>query len=445
MIRNVHLITFGCQMNKLDSDLILQALEDAGHRVVDSIDEADTVLYNTCSVRDQAENRVLSAVGAVSPRKLDNPRFLIGIMGCMAQRRGGELQKRYPQIDLIIGTGQFHRIAEYLEMAEAGPVIAVDELALARDDELPEHNRVTGVQAFVAVMRGCNNYCTYCIVPYVRGREESRELTPILKEVQRMVAGGAREITLLGQSIDGYGRDLSPPLSLHRLLEEVHAIEGVLRLRFVTAHPRNITEELFHTMARLPRVCRHLHMPAQSGSNRILTAMNRRYTREEYIRLLESGRRIMPDLAFSADFIVGFPGEEEEDFAATLDLVKSAQFQNIFAFRYSPRPGTRSEEALADNVPQEVKEDRLAALLAAQQEVNRERNEALCRDRTVVSVLVEGVSKKDKSRMMGRTPQSGIVIFPAPPESVDQRALIGSEVSVRLTDCTPLTLFGKPV
>lgn len=442
MARAIHLVTFGCQMNKLDSELVAGALATAGHRMVASAEEADTVLFNTCSVRNQAENRVLSHIGQLKERKRKESGLLIGVLGCMAQRLGADLLRQAPGTDLVVGTRQFPHIAELLAQAESGPVVATDEVPLATEGALPQHRHRGGPNAWVAVMRGCNNFCAYCIVPHVRGREESRPLEAVVDEVGALVAAGAVEITLLGQSIDKYGQDLTPRRSLTDLLVAVDAVPGLARLRFVTAHPRAVTAELFETMAALPSVCEHLHMPAQSGSDAILQAMNRGYTRAAYEATLAAGHARIPDLAVASDFIVGFPGENEQDFAETLDLVQTARFQTLFAFRYSPRPGTQAATR-PDNVPREAKEERLQALLQAQEGISQERNQALIGTRT--TVLVEGLSKRDSANLAGRNRQNALVMIPAPPDPAAQQALVGREVEVVLSQATPLTLFGTLV
>ena len=434
-MRSIHIVTYGCQMNKLDSELVAHIPTAAGHELVDSPAEADTVLFMTCSVRDQAENRVLSAIGSLRRRAEHEAGFIVGVLGCMAQRLGEELLRRAPGVRLVCGTRQFQRIAELLADAERGPVVAIEEDAGGAD--LPERHFAGGIQAFVAVMRGCNNYCSYCIVPSVRGREESVPPDRVMDEVRRVTERGAVEVTLLGQSIDKYGLDLEPRESLFRLYERVHETPGLVRLRFLTAHPKNITQELFETMARLPKVCEHLHMPAQSGSDAILSAMNRRYTRAQYDGLLALGRRIVPGLAFTSDFIVGYPGETDADFEATLELVSTAEFSNIYAFRYSPRPGAKSA-GLADDVPQAVKEERLARLLAAQEIVSRRRNAALVG--SVQEVLAEGVSRRDARNWTGRTRSNGIVAFGVP-EGLNVSP--GQLLRVTVTDATPLTLLGQ--
>lgn len=443
--RIIHVITFGCQMNKFDSELFSQSLEDAGHTLTENIEEADTVLFNTCSVRDQAENRVLSAIGMLKEKKQNNPNFKIGVMGCMAQRWGKNLPDKYNDVDLVIGTREFHRIAELLEECENNTVVATRELTLAESGILPENRHTkSGFSAYIAVMRGCNNFCTYCIVPYVRGREESRNKTEIIHEAQRAVDEGAIEITLLGQNVCAYGKEFTPSVYITELLQEIGNINGIKRLRFISSHPKDIKEDLFTAMRDIKPVCEILQVSAQSGSNPVLKAMNRQYTRERYDEIISMGKSIVPDIAFSSDFIVGFPGETEEDFLQTLDLVKQTEYLNIFAFRYSPRPGTKAE-ALDDDVPQQEKENRLQALLKAQEEVNNHRNNAFVAEGKIQSVLVEGISKKDGSKLTGRNRHGGIVVFDAPKDIKSAQEYIGKEIDIKIVSSTTLTLFGELV
>jgi tRNA-2-methylthio-N6-dimethylallyladenosine synthase len=433
--------TFGCQMNKLDSELVAEALAGAGHTLTADEAEADAVLFNTCSVRDHAEQRVLSRLAQLRARKERRPDLLVGVMGCMAQRLAEELLAKEPTLDLVCGTRAFPRIARLLEEAKTGPVVAVDETPLAAPGALAPHGRPlhAGPQGFVSVMRGCDNVCSYCIVPHVRGREESRPVRAVTEEVRALTDRGATEVTLLGQNIDAYGRDLGTDLAA--LLRAVHANEALLRIRFVTSHPKDITGELVRTVAELPRVAPHFHMPAQSGSTRVLRAMRRGYTREQYDGKLDLIHRHAPGALVASDFIVGFPGETEADFAATLDLVERAQFQNSYVFKYSPRPGTPAA-ALADDVPAEEKKRRNLALLAAQEAVGRARAEAL--RGSLQEILVEGVSPRDAGRLIGRTGTNLICVFDAPPEP-EASALAGRLVMLEITGGTPLTLFGRRV
>jgi len=442
MARRIYLRTFGCQMNRLDTELVAGALRRAGHELVADEGAADTVLLNTCAVRDQAENRVRSALGLLRERKRTEPDLVIGVLGCMAQRSGASLRRWCPEIDLVAGPGMVDRIDELLAAAQTGPVVATDARAPEGLCGLSAARSPRGPQAFVAAMRGCDNFCAYCVVPYVRGRARSRPLADILAEMRALLDRGVREVTLLGQSIDAWGRDLRPRQGLVDLVRAAGAVDGLARLRFLTAHPRNVDRDLFAAMAEAPAVCEHLHMPAQSGADPVLRAMGRGYTRAAYDKRLAWGRELVPGMAFSSDFVVGFPGETEAQFCDTLALVERARFQNIFAFRYSPRPGTAAARR-PDDVPHEAKEGRLQALLSAQEAVSRARNTAL--HGTVQTVLVEGPSARDPHNLTGRTRHNAVAVFPAPADPVRRAALTGREVTLRITGSTPLTLFGEPV
>ncbi len=450
-MRKIHIVTFGCQMNKLDSELAAEALADAGHTVVDREQDADTVVFNTCSVRDHAEQRVLSRLAQLRPRREADADFRLGIMGCFAERDGAELLQKLPYLDFALGTRQFPRLPEVLAGLDAGAPAEPRKktrrqagLFGAADADAPgignRHPRARheGMQGFVSVMRGCDNRCSYCIVPDVRGGEISRAPAEIAAEVRSLALAGAREITLLGQNIDAYGkRDGSSLAALLRLIDrEAPPETGLLRIRFVTSHPRDITRELVETVAALPRVCRHFHMPAQSGADPVLAAMRRGYTRADYDGKLAMIRDILPDADIASDFIVGFPGETEADYLATRALVAAADFQNSFIFKYSPRPGTPSAETMEDTVPPEEKKRRNNDLLAVQNGVSRRRGAAMPGKR--VEVLVEGPSPRDPRRWTGRTAGNMICVFPEPPDGSDWA---GKLVRCTVTSATPLALY----
>jgi tRNA-2-methylthio-N6-dimethylallyladenosine synthase len=425
-------------MNKLDSELVAEALVAAGHEIVADEAEANAILFNTCSVRDHAEQRVLSRIAHLRARKKAEPDLRLGVMGCMAQRLARELFDKAPHLDLVCGTRKFPQIAELLEQSFAGPVLAVEEESLTAPGTLDAHGRslFSGIQAYISIMRGCNNFCTYCIVPYVRGREESRPIAAVVGEARALVSRGAKEITLLGQNVDAYGKDIGS--SLAELLREVDKVEDFVRMRFVTSHPKDITEELVKTVAALPRVCNHFHMPAQSGSTKMLKAMNRGYTREEYDRRLEIIAKHCPGALVTSDFIVGFPDEADEDHEQSVELIKAAKFQNSYVFKYSPRPGTVAEKKLVDNAPEEVKKQRNHELLSAQEEVNCARSASLVG--STQEIMVEGISRRDKTRMTGRTSNNLICVFPAPE---DAEALVGKLVTLKINACGALTLIGE--
>ncbi|OHC04279.1 MAG: tRNA (N6-isopentenyl adenosine(37)-C2)-methylthiotransferase MiaB, partial [Planctomycetes bacterium RIFCSPLOWO2_12_FULL_50_35] len=362
--------------------------------------------------------------------------LLIGVLGCMAQKEAQQFFKRFPHVDMVCGTRMFDKLPDLLErLNDNGKHL----LAVGEKDNVtyyPKH-RTPGqhpYQAFVTVIRGCNNTCSYCIVPSVRGREISRPVEEIVKEVEALARNGVKEVTLLGQNINTYGSDLAGGINLGTLFRAVHDVEGIKRIRFVTSHPKDMTLETLEAMASLTKVCRHLHMPAQSGSDKILRQMQRGHTAEYYIKLTEEARRLMPDITIASDSIVGFPGETAEDFEDTIKLMRAVRFQNSFIFKYSPRPGTPAA-SLSDDVPMEVKKERNQILLSLQSEISLEENRKMLGK--VAEVLAEGPSKNDKQKLVGRTTQNHIVVFEGP---LDLR---GEIVRIEVCDATALTLFGR--
>ena len=431
--KKVVIHTFGCQMNKLDSELVEESLIDNGYQLVDNENEADIILFNTCSVREHAEERVLQRVRQLSKDKI------IGIMGCFAQRLGEKLFKMLPKhLNIVCGTRVFANIAYMVDQAILGEKVCdTNEDAIRTAGVLAAHNRYLhkGYAGYVSVMRGCNNFCSYCIVPYVRGREVSRPADAVVEECKRLADMGATEITLLGQNVDAYGKDNGS--SLAELLRLVHdKIPDVLRWRFVTSHPRDVDVPLVQAMEELPRVCKHLHMPAQSGSTKILQAMKRGYTREIYDQKLEIVNKYAPGTLITSDFIVGFPTESDEDFEATRDLFVKAEFQTSYIFKYSPRPGTFSADNMVDDVPMDVKKERNQILLGLQEQVSKIRTASYVGKE--VEVLVEGPTARSKNRYSGRTDTNMICIFDAPENGA--KDLIGKLAKLRVVGSTPLTL-----
>jgi len=432
-----HIFPFGCQMNRHEAELLAGALLAQGYEEAGSPEEADVVVYFTCSVRAHAEDRVWSHLGAWrDPRGRARPRAL-AVLGCMAERLGARVLERMPHVDLVAGPGRLDEVPALLAKVLAGerPVVATggsDGRSCPLDPALALRPR--RFQAFLAAMRGCDGGCTYCVVPRVRGRERSVPPEELERAARRLVEGGALEITLLGQNIDRYGLDLSPPESLAGLLRRLASIRGLARLRFVTSHPRDITEELLRAMAELPVVMPMLHIPAQSGSDRILAAMRRGYTRARYEEVLARSRELVPGIEIVSDFIVGFPGETERDFEETLALVRQARFQSAFVFKYSPRPGTPAAR-LRDDVPRELKEERHRRLSELQREISLGLNKALvgCE----LEVLAEGPSRTDPRRWTGRTRTGRIAAF------LSERDPTGELVSVRVEDATALVLLGS--
>jgi len=427
-------ITFGCQMNKLDSELAAAELLRAGFAPAESESEAGVIIVNTCSVRRHAEERALSNLGRFKAAKNSFKELVVVVMGCMAQKQGEAMLDAVPPLDIVCGTRKFAELPSLLaRVSERGERIVatedehidIDRLATARPDKW---------RAFICVLRGCNSFCSYCIVPYVRGRETSRPPADIVAEAKRLAEDGCVEITLLGQNIDAYEYE---GVDLAELLRRVAPTPGLRRLRFITSHPKDISPRLLDAIAEIPQVCEHLHMPAQSGSDNILAAMNRGYTAERYLEIVQDARRRVPNIEIASDFIVGFPGETDADFEATVSLMRECQFNQSFIFKYSPREGTRAER-MQDDVPQSVKENRNHVLLAVQEEISRERQNAKI-GRTF-EIMVEGQSKRDKSKLVGRTRGNDIVVFtPAAAHTFTP----GEIVNVEITDSTPLTLFGR--
>lgn len=421
-------------MNKLDSELAAGEFLRGGVSVTANPDEAGVVVINTCSVRRHAEERALSNLGRFKRAKKQCPELVLVVMGCMAQKEGEALLGAYPYLDIVCGTKHFAELPLLVERIRSeGGRYAVTDDAPVRCDRTPAA-RPDRWRAFVSVLRGCNTFCSYCIVPYVRGREISRTPAEVEDEVRRLVGNGCVEITLLGQNIDAYRHD---DTDLAALLAWLDPIPGLRRLRFVTSHPKDISHRLLRAMADVPSVCEHLHMPAQSGSTRILRAMNRGYTAERYREIAASARETVPGVAIASDFIVGFPGETDDDFAATVALVRECRFSQSFIFKYSPREGTKAAR-MTDDVPQSVKEARNHELLSVQEDVSREGNEEK-RGRSF-EVMVEGVSKRDPGRLTGRTRGNDIVVFPRPAAAEPEP---GALADVRIIDSTPLTLFGE--
>jgi len=447
----VYLETMGCQMNVLDSELVAGLLRRSGMALTDDPDRADVLLYNTCSVRQRAEDKVHSRLGLVCRRKENGRPLVVGVLGCMAQRLGDSLLRRHPGVDIVCGPGQLAALPEMIRAAGDAAAVRLDPPRRAEADRRaldaldrgrdPADGHLPG-QAYVRIMRGCDKFCTYCVVPAVRGREISRPAGDIVEEVRRLVGAGVSKVTLLGQTVSSYRHD---GVALARLLERLDAVNGLRRVRFITSYPADFDDDILRAMRDLPTVCEYLHVPAQSGSDRMLAAMRRRYTRSDYDALIDRARGIVPGIALAGDFIVGFPGEEDEDHAASADLIRRSAYKNSFIFKYSPRPGTFADERLADNVPDDVKRLRNNELLAVQKEVSLTGNRAMVGRK--VEVLAEGPSVRSAKQptpsaagqvqLTGRTRTDHIVVFDAPESLADQYA------NVKITDATGLTLFGQ--
>jgi tRNA-2-methylthio-N6-dimethylallyladenosine synthase len=439
----VYIKTYGCQMNKLDSELSVGSLVKEGYTFTEDEKDADVILLNTCSVRHKAEHKVYSQLGSLRDQKEKNPGLILGVLGCMAQNEGEEIFKRMPHVNLICGTRMFSKLPELLEEINGTNkrILAIDEDGEVSFDRLITQ-RQNRYKAFVSVMRGCDNYCSYCIVPYVRGREFSRPVEDIINEVKGLADDGCKEVMLLGQNVNSYGKGLGENTTLATLLRKLDPIEGIERIRFVTSHPKDMTRDILKAVGELPKVCEDLHMPAQSGSDKMLGKMRRQYTSEYYRGLVEMARSLVPNIAIASDFIVGFPGETEDDFEDTVSLVRDVRYQNCFIFKYSPRTGTAAME-LKDDVPEKTKKKRNQILLGLQNEISAELNKEMIGKS--VEVLVEGTSKTDESRLTGRTRQNQIVVFSLPEghsQAGGSSSLLGKLTNVDIVDSTDLTLFG---
>ncbi len=439
----VFLKTYGCQMNKLDSELSIGSLVKEGYTFTEDEGAADVILLNTCSVRHKAEHKVYSQLGSLRDQKEKNPGLILGVLGCMAQNDGEKIFKRMPHVNLVCGTRMFSKLPELLGKVNGTNkrILAIDEDGEVSFDRLITQ-RPNRYKAFVSVMRGCDNYCSYCIVPYVRGREFSRPVEDVINEVKDLADDGCKEVMLLGQNVNSYGKGLNGNTTLATLLRKLDPIEGIERIRFVTSHPGDMTRDILKAVGELPKVCEDLHMPAQSGSDRILERMRRQYTSEYYRGLVEMARSLVPDITIASDFIVGFPGETEDDFEDTVSLMRDVRYQNCFIFKYSPRTGTAATE-LKDDVPEETKKRRNQILLDLQSEISAEDNKEMIGKS--VEVLVEGTSKTDESRLTGRTRQNQIVVFGLPErhsQAGGSSSLFGKLTNVDIVDSTDLTLFG---
>lgn len=426
--------TFGCQMNVRDSETAAGLLENLGYSRAKTKEDADVILFNTCCVRDHAEKRVFGNIGALKELKDERPNLILGVFGCMTQQKevAEKLYKRFPFVDIVFGTNLLSRLPQFIELAESGGrTLAVDEDNITIEDDLPSI-RTGRINAFVNINYGCDNYCTYCIVPYVRGRERSREPQSIVDEIKRLVSEGYSEVTLLGQNVNSYGKDLADA-SFAKLLELVSGVEGLQRIRFMTSHPKDLSDEMIHAMATLPNVCHHVHLPMQSGSNEILKRMNRHYTRERYLEIVDKLRASMEDVEITTDIIVGFPGETEQDFQDTLDMVERVGFASAFTFKYSPRKGTRAA-TMDGQIPDAVKRERLHLLNELQERKSRENNEKYVGKTGVVHI--EDCDTRGEPVCYGKFSNFKMVYVPGTPE------LIGTYVPVRVLSVRKNSLTG---
>ena len=439
-MKKFYIETYGCQMNVADSEVVAAILENAGFARTDEREKADVILVNTCSVRENAEQRVRGRVQGFTELRKKNPQLLVGVMGCMAERLGAALFEQEKNVNIVVGPDAYMDLPLLIEKAEQGEKAINVELSETETykDICPSRIDGTAISGFVSIMRGCNNFCTYCIVPYTRGRERSRSPRSIVNEVLDLQAKGYKEVTLLGQNVNSYlWRGEGQEINFPALLERVATTFPGMRVRFATSHPKDMSDEILRTIAAHPNICRHIHLPAQSGSNSVLRDMNRKYTREWYLDRIRAIREIIPDCGLSTDVFVGFHNESEEDFQQTLELMREVRFDSAFMFKYSERPGTAASKRLTDNVPEEVKGRRLQELIDLQVELSHESNR---RDvGKTFEVLVEGTSKKKADELFGRSSQNKVIVFP------DNGAKAGDLVRVAVRGCTSATLIGEAI
>ncbi len=433
-----HVETFGCQMNARDSEKLRGILETIGYVAVDT-EEADLVLYNTCTVRENANNKVYGRLGTLGGYKKRNPQMMIALCGCMMQEKHvvERLKSDFRFVNLVFGTHNLFKFAELLVRAltEKQMVIDIWEGTDQIVEDLPIERKYR-FKSGVNIMFGCNNFCSYCIVPYVRGRERNRQPQDIIREIKRLVADGVVEIMLLGQNVNSYGKTLDQPVSFAQLLREIERIDGLERIRFMTSHPKDLSDELIEVMAQSKKICRHMHLPLQSGSSRILKAMNRHYDKEQYLALVEKLRKAIPDIAITTDIIVGFPGETKEDALETLDVIRRVRYDSAFTFIYSKRSGTPAAE-MEDQVPPEQVKENFDMILREVQTIAAKQAQKL--EGAVESVLVEQINEQDASLVSGRLSNNSIVHFPG------DASLIGSIVDVKLVECKGFYYIGEQV
>lgn len=429
--------TYGCQMNEHDSEKLAGMLSNMNYLECDDKEDADLIIFNTCCVRENAELKVYGNLGQLKALKKKKPDMIIAVCGCMMQQAHvvEHIKKKHPFVDLIFGTHNLHNFPVLLSncMQSESMLVEIWDESGEIIEGLPSIRKY-GLKAFVNIMYGCNNFCTYCIVPYTRGREKSREPKDIIDEIKDLVANGTKEITLLGQNVNSYGKTLDEEVDFADLLARINEVEVLERIRFMTSHPKDVSDKLIYAIRDCDKVCEHLHLPVQAGSNNILKAMNRKYTREQYLELVEKAKSAVPGISITTDFIVGFPGETEDDTEQTIDLVEKVKYDNSFTFIYSIRKGTPAAE-MEEQVPEDVKHKRFNRLLEALNKGIKARNIEL-KDKTV-EVLVEGVSKNDENILTGRTRTNKVVNFDGPKE------LIGSLCHVKITDPKTFSLYGE--
>ncbi len=434
MNNKVYIETYGCQMNVADSELVMGILKGKGYEITKELEKANVILLNTCSVRENAEDKVFHRLDHFKSIKKHNPSTIIGVLGCMAERLRKKLIEERKIVDVVVGPDEYRRLPEYLELAYGGEKGIGVKLSKTETYEDIEPYREDGISAWIAVMRGCDKFCSFCIVPFTRGRERSRSLISVIKEIEKLSERGFKEVTLLGQNVNSYndnGKDFAD------LLAAVASVDRSMRIRFTTSHPQDMSDKLLNTIALHNNICNYIHLPVQSGSNRILELMNRSYTIEHYLNLIEKARKIIPGVSLSTDIIAGFPTETEEDHQMTLDVIKHVRYDGAYMFRYSPREGTKAYN-MKDDVPEEVKIRRLNEIIELQQKISYEINQELIG--TEETILVEGFSKKSKEFLSGRTDTNKVVII-----TKKDNIKIGDYVRVKINRATSATLFGEAI
>ena len=447
-MKKLYIETYGCQMNVADSEVVASVMKMAGYETVDSLDEADAVFLNTCSVRDNAEQKIYHRLEALHAMRRKRP-LIIGVLGCMAERVKSDLLEHH-HCDLVAGPDAYLSLPDLIAQAEMGHKAINIELSLTETyrDVMPQRLHGTKVSGFVSIMRGCNNFCHYCIVPYTRGRERSRDVQSILAEVRDLQQHGCREVTLLGQNVNSYRFDATDGQTVlfPELLRTVARTVPDMRIRFSTSHPKDMSDNTLRVIAEEPNVCRHIHLPVQSGSNDVLKRMNRKYTREWYLGRVEAIRRLVPDCAISTDIFVGYCGETEDDHLQSLSLMREVGYDSAFMFKYSERPGTYASTHFPDDIDEEVKIRRLNELIAVQNELSLAANQAwIGRE---AEILIEGVSKRSREELFGRTEQNKVVIVPrefTAPDGEMHHLHIGQTLTVRILEASSATLKGEVV
>ncbi|MGD1044029.1 MAG: tRNA (N6-isopentenyl adenosine(37)-C2)-methylthiotransferase MiaB [Bacteroidota bacterium] len=428
--RNVYIETYGCQMNMADTEIVLSIMHEAGFTRTETLSNADVVLVNTCAVRENAEQRIIGRLGDFNHYKKTNPSVIVGVLGCMAERVRKELMELGDFVDLIVGPDEYRKLPALIEAADGGEKgIAVKLSRVEKYDDIAPF-RIDGLSAWVSIMRGCDKFCTYCVVPFTRGRERSRSLISIVSEMEDLSHRGFKEVTLLGQNVNSYS---DGAFDFADLLTAVADVDNKMRVRFMTSHPQDMSDKLIYAIASRDNICNYIHLPVQSGSNRILELMNRTYTRDQYLNLVSKIKKAISNVSISTDIISGFPTETEEDHKKTLDLLVEVEFDGAYTFKYSPRENTKAWQ-MGDDVPEGIKNRRLSEIIDLQRNISLRRNTTMIGD--TVEVLVEGLSKKSVNEFCGRTDTNKMVVFPKNGDA------IGDYLGIRIERANSATLFG---